>query len=102
MPLSLVLPLPSSPADALRSALIGSLHAAHRPELADVVASADLAVDLPGVWLRPLDRSLSPAWLEGKLFEAAVEAGLPLSWIRVLSGAGQGSEPAENRKGAEE
>lgn len=88
MPLSLVLPLPSSPADALRSALIDSLHAAHRPELADVVASADLAVDFPGLWLRPEASfsSLNPAWLEPWLLSAAVESGLPVEWIHVLSG----------------
>jgi len=91
MPLFRTLSAASSPADAVRQALIGSLYKIHRPELADLVASADLAVDLPGVWLRPADRSLSPAWLEGKLFEAALESGLPLTSIRVFAAAGQGS-----------
>jgi len=70
---------------------MGSLHRIHRPELADVVASADLTFDFSGVWLRPLDPSLSPAWLEGQLAEAALESGLPLASIRVLAAAGQGS-----------
>ncbi len=48
MPLSLVVPPASSPADAIRQALIGSFYDAHRPELADLVASADLALDFPG------------------------------------------------------
>jgi hypothetical protein len=57
----------------------------HRPELADLVAAADLALDFPGMWVRPRDPGLSAAWLEGKLWAAAVESGLPLAWIRVLS-----------------
>jgi len=98
MPLSLVLPLPSSPADALRSALIDSLHAAHRPELADLVAAADLAPEFPGLWLRPLDGSLSPAWLEGQLAEAALESGLPFASIRVLEAPGQGIGAGEESR----
>ncbi len=100
MPLSLVLSAPSSPADALRAALIDSLHAAHRPELADLVASADLALDFPGVWLRPAAAGLDAAWLEQTVFAASVANGLPLEWIRVLAGAGQGSEPPENQQAA--
>ncbi len=101
MPLSLVLSAPSSPADALRAALIDSLHAAHRPELADLVAAADLAVAFPGVWLRPAAGGLDAAWLERTLFEASVANGLPLEWIRVLAGAaGQGSAPPETQPGA--
>ena len=84
MPLSLVLSPPSSPADALRAALIDSLHAAHRPELADLVASADLALDFPGVWLRPVAGDLDSAWLERTLLAASVANGLPLEWVRVL------------------
>jgi len=81
--------------------LIDSLHAAHRPELADVVAAADLAPEFPGLWLRPAAGDLDSAWLERTLFAASVANGLPLEWIRVLSGAaGQGSEPPENRPGA--
>jgi len=92
MPLSAVLPPFSSPADAVRQALIGSLYKIHRPELADVVAAADLAFDFAGVWLRPLDASLNPQWLERQLLEAALESGLPLASIRVLeAAAGQGS-----------
>ncbi len=90
MPLSRTPLPPSSPADAVRQALIGSLYRVHRPELADLVASADLAVDLSGVWLRPTDGTLSSAWLEGQLVEAALESGLPFASIRVLA-AGQGS-----------
>jgi hypothetical protein len=65
----------------------------HRPELADVVESADLALDSGGLWLQPEAnfRDLNPAWLEGWLVAAALEAGLPLAWIRVLS-HGRGGE----------
>jgi len=61
---------------------------AHRPELADLVASADLDLDFPGLWLRPQAsfRSLNPAWLEPRLLSAAVEGGLRVEWIHVLSG----------------
>jgi hypothetical protein len=76
----------SSPAHSLRLALMDSLFHAHRPELADVVASADLTLDFPGVWLQPADPSLATAWLEGKLWAAAVEEGVPVEWIRVLAG----------------
>jgi hypothetical protein len=68
-----------------------SLIAAHRPELADLVASADLGLELPGICLKPHTPGLSAAWLEGKLFTAAVESGLPLEWIRFLE-TGQGGE----------
>ncbi len=99
--LSLVLATPSSPADALRAALIDSLHAAHRPELADLVAAADLALAFPGVWLRPAADDLDSAWLERTLLEASVANGVPLEWIRVLAGAaGQGRESTETQPGA--
>ncbi len=101
MPLSRTLYSASSPADAVRAALIDSLHAVHRPELADLVASADLALDFPGVWLRPAADGLDAAWLEQTVFEASVANGLRLEWIRVLAGAGQGSAPGENQPGAE-
>jgi len=77
--------LPVSPLDQLRSALIISLYKGHRPELADLMASASLELDLPGLWITPREAGLSAAWLEGKLWAAAVESGLPLAWIRVLS-----------------
>jgi len=83
--------LPVSPLDQVRSTLIASLYKGHRPELADLVAAADLALDFPGVWVRPHDPGLSAGWLEGKLWAAAVESGLPLAWIRVLS-AGPGGD----------
>lgn len=76
----------ASPTHALRAALMTSLHHAHRPELADVVRSADLAVHETRLWVRPLDASLNPGWLEAKLFAAAVEDGLPLDSIHVLRG----------------
>ncbi len=65
-----------------------SLRHAHRPELADLVASADLDLDFPGLWLRLQDsfNSFSAAWLEQGLLSAAVEGGLPVEWIHVLSG----------------
>jgi hypothetical protein len=86
---------PSFPSDVLRAALMHSLIAAHRPELADPVASADLNLEFPGLWLRPHDSGLSAAWLAGKVWAAAVESGLPLAWIRVLpeiQGSGPGRE----------
>ncbi len=88
MPPSPSFSVPSSPAHAVRIALIDSLHHAHRPELADLVESADLDLDFPGLWLRPHEsfRSLSAAWLEQRLLAAAVEGGLPVQWIHVLSG----------------
>ena len=101
MPLSLTLSAPSSPAEVLRAALIDSLHAAHRPELADLVASADLAFDFPGVWLRPAAADLDAVWLEQTVLAASVANGLPLQWIRVLTGVGQGSELPETQPGAE-
>ncbi len=55
-----------------------------------MVASADLAYDWAGVWLRPQDSSLSSTWLERQLLEAALESGLPLASIHVLATAGQG------------
>ena len=66
------------------------------PELADLVAAADLTYDWAGVWLRPQDSSLSSTWLERQLLEAALESGLPLASIRVLAAAaGQGSGAGE-------
>ncbi len=101
MPRSRTLSAASSPADAVRQALIDSLHAAHRPELADLVAAADLALDFPGVWLRPAAAGLDAAWLERTVLAASVANGLPLEWIRVLAGAaGQGSAPLENQQAA--
>ena len=78
------------PLDALRAAWMGCLVAAHRPELADPAASADL--DYPGIWLRPLDSGVGAAWLAAKLFAAALESGLPLEWIRVLPETEPGRE----------
>jgi hypothetical protein len=80
------LSLNPAPADVWRAALMSSLHQAHRPELADVVRSADLAVHETGLWVRPMDASLNPGWLEAKLFAAALEHGLPVDAIHVLRG----------------
>ena len=78
---------PLSPTDTLRAALVRSLIAAHRPELADFVSAADLKLELPGIWIWPEAAfgSVSPAWLEPRLLAAAIEGGLPLEWIRVLA-----------------
>jgi hypothetical protein len=73
------------PTDTLRAALISSLHHAHRPELADIVRSADLALHESGLGLQPVDGSLNPAWLEAKFCAAAVADGLPVA-IHVLRG----------------
>lgn len=91
MPVPTAFPL-ASPSDAFRAALMGSLIAAHRPELADLVASADLDLDYPGLWLRPHASDLNAGWLAGTLWAAAVESGMPLAWIRVLPGTGPGRE----------
>jgi hypothetical protein len=63
-----------------------SLVAAHRPELADFLSSAEIDLDFPGLWVRPEAAfgSVSSAWLEPRLLAAAIESGLPLEWIRVL------------------
>jgi hypothetical protein len=74
------------PAEAMRLALMGSLHQAHRPELADVVAAAELTLDFPGLWLRLRASGLNAAWLEGQLCAAAIEDVLSLAWIHVLPG----------------
>jgi hypothetical protein len=88
---------PLFPVDPLRRALQSSLHHAHQPELADVVDSAELTLDrsalgsdLPGLWLRPLERGLGRAWLADTLFAAAVQDGLPLAWIRIVPAGGEG------------
>jgi len=73
-------------ADALRAALVSSLHQVHRPELADVIDSADLALDRRGLWVRPADASLDPGWLEEQLRSAAVVGGLSVQSIYVLRG----------------
>jgi hypothetical protein len=71
---------------------MASCHRGHRPELADLVATASLELEFPGLWVRPHTAGLSAAWLAGKLFTAAVESGLPLAWIRVVETSGQGKE----------
>ena len=78
---------PLSPTDTLRAALMRSLVAAHRPELADFISAADLKLELPGIWIWP-EAAFGPvnaAWLEPRLLAAAIESGLPLEWIRVLA-----------------
>ena len=80
--------LPVSPLDQVRSTLIASFYQGHRPELADLVASAGLELDLPGLWITPREAGLSAAWLEEKLWAAAVESGLPLAWIHVVGSSG--------------
>jgi hypothetical protein len=88
---------PLFPTESLRLALQSSLHHAHRPELADVVGSAELTLErsalrfgLPGLWLHPLERGLGRAWLAETLFAAATEDGLPLAWIRIVPAGGEG------------
>jgi hypothetical protein len=67
---------------------MASLYRAHRPELADLVASAELDLDYPGIWIRPGASfgSVSAAWLEPRLLAAATEGGLSLEWVHVLTG----------------
>jgi hypothetical protein len=78
--------LPVSPLDQVRSTLIASFYQGHRPELADLVASAGLELDLPGLWITPREAGLSPLWLEEQLSAAAMEADYPspgsMSWLR--------------------
>ena len=78
---------------ALRSNLIATFYHDHRPELADLVAAAELLPDADGFWVQPSAAfvGLSPAWLERKLFAAAVSSGLAVEWVHVLPGA-PGSE----------
>ncbi len=79
-----------SPIDGLRLALMQSLHRAHRPELADLIESAYLVLDLPGLWVRPNEATRT--WcsesravaIEQALLAASTEAGLPLAAIRLL------------------
>jgi hypothetical protein len=80
--------LPVSPLDQVRSTLIASFYQGHRPELADLVASAGLELDLPGLWITPRETGLSPRWLEEQLSAAAMESGLPFSWIHVVAASG--------------
>ena len=79
---------PVSPLDQLRSALIISLYKGHRHELADLVASAALELDLPGLWITPRETGLSALWLEEQLSAAALESGLSFSWIHVVTASG--------------
>ncbi len=79
-----------SPLDTLRLSLMQSLHRAHRPELADLIESAHLVLDLPGLWVRPDDATRT--WcseckavaIEQALLAASTEAGLPFATIRLL------------------
>lgn len=75
-----------SPADPFRSTLIASLYRDHRPELADLVASAALCLDAPGLWVQPALEfdGLSAEFLEPLLLAAATEAGLPFAWIHLV------------------
>ncbi len=75
-----------SPSDSVRLALVQSLYHCHRPDLADLVESAELALDLPGIWLRPAESfaDVGAAAVESALLKASTEAGLPLMWIRLL------------------
>lgn len=86
--------LPPLPLDnPLRQALMASLTHEHRPELADLLASADLFLEGRGLWVRPAAgfSGVSPAWLASHLQTAACEAGLALDWIQILAGP-QGGE----------
>jgi hypothetical protein len=57
--------LPVSPLDQVRSTFIASFYQGHRPELADLVASADLELDLPGLWITAPGNRLEPALARG-------------------------------------
>jgi hypothetical protein len=80
--------LPVSPREQVRATLIASLYKGHRPELADLVQSAGLELDLPGLWITPRETGLSPRWLEEQLWAAVVESGLSFSWIHVVAASG--------------
>lgn len=73
-----VFPLPT-PHAAVRSALIASLYREHRPELADLIETAELCLDFPGLWVwpDPSFASLRPAWLEDRLLSAAPRSRFP-------------------------
>ena len=83
MPLFASSPLAVTPTDAVRATVIAALHQRHRPELGDLLASADLLLDGTGLWVG-VAGALDSAWLAGELFRAAVEAGVPLHRIQVL------------------
>jgi hypothetical protein len=72
--------------DPFRHALMASFYQDHRPELADLVASAGLCLDAPGLWVQPAPEfdGISPQFLEPLLRAAAAEAGLPLAWIHLV------------------
>jgi hypothetical protein len=84
----------SEPVDVVRSRLMASCGHGHRPELADLIATARLELEFPGLWVWPHTPGLNAAWLAAKLLTAAVESGLPLEWIRVL-------ETGSNHQGRE-
>src|SRR5438270_13766159 len=105
MPLFASTPRALPPTNAVRATLIASLHPRHRPELSDLLASADLMLDGTGLWVgvagaldsawlagelfrAAVEAGLSPLWLEEQLWAAAVESGLPFSWIHVVASSG--------------
>src|SRR4051812_47972721 len=78
-----------------RTALIATLYKDHRPELAELVAA--LLPDSDGLWVQPSAAfaDLSAAWLERKLFAAALSSGIPLEWVHVLGAGAPANQPAE-------
>jgi hypothetical protein len=76
-------PLTSSPTDSVRAALIAALRDRHRPELGDLLASADLLLDGTGLWVG-VPSPVDSGWLAQQFLDAAVEAGVPLERIQVV------------------
>lgn len=87
MPLSADPPLPLSFENAVRLRLIVSLYEEHRPELADLVESAELQITDEGLWVRPDAgyAGVSSGWLEPRLLSAALEGGLAITTVQVLA-----------------
>jgi hypothetical protein len=83
MPLFASSPLTSSPTDVLRSALVTALRKRHRPELGDLLTSADLLLDGSGLWVG-VPGVVDSSWLAQQLLGAAIEAGVPLERIQVI------------------
>lgn len=84
MPLFASSPLISTPTDTVRTALTAALHHRHRPEIGDLLASADLLLDGTNLWVG-VPGAVDSAWLADQLLGAALEANVPLERIQVIA-----------------
>ena len=83
MPLFASSPLTATRTDALRWTLIVALRERHRPELGDLLSSADLLLYKTNLWVG-VPGIVNASWLAQELLGAAVEAGVPLERILVI------------------